>query len=67
MNPKDCITCTQPAFMLYDEQGDGACTTLFGSLAIFSTRGMAEVMVRSTGRPNQVKIVPVMITPIEEH
>lgn len=60
---KDCITFTDPAYVLYDEDAKAVITTEWGGLSTFSTRGAAEAMARSSRR--RLTVIPVSITPLQ--
>ena len=57
------ITFTQPSWLLFDTNLNAALTTEFGNLAIFSTKGMAELWARGSHSPHivvrQVSIKPM--------
>ena len=58
------VTFREPSFVIYDIAEGAVRTTKWGSLAIFSTRTVAEqVLAQLPG----CKIIPVMIAPITEH
>lgn len=55
------VTFVEPAFVLFDVEQNAVMTTAHGNLAIFSTKGMAEVWAsRST---KKVEVRAVYITP----
>ena len=58
----DPVTFTQTSFALFDEEKKGVCMTAYGNLAIFTTRGIAEVVQRQSKR--KIKIVEVHIIPV---
>jgi hypothetical protein len=58
------ITFDAPSYLLFDKNANAALTTAHGNLAIFSTRAIAERWASSSRR--ELKVLPVMITPVTE-
>lgn len=58
------ITWEAPSFALFDVEANAVVTTVYGNLAIFSTRVMAQQWARRSAR--QIKVVPVLIRPVTE-
>ena len=58
------ITFEALSYALFDVDENAVLTTVHGNLAIFSTKGMADVYARSSKR--NLKVVPVQITPGNE-
>lgn len=66
MSTEKPITFEAPSFAIFDVGQNAVRTTEWGNLAIFSTQRLAEVVVRQMrGRGQNVKVVPVWITPTE--
>jgi len=62
--PEPPITFMAPSFALFDQDKNGVLTTVYGNLAIFNTRGVAEQYAGSS--KNRIKVLPVSITPVTE-
>ncbi|MEY4760641.1 MAG: hypothetical protein RLZZ200_497 [Pseudomonadota bacterium] len=62
MNQDTPITFEALSYALFDVEQNAVLTTAHGSLAIFSTKGMAEAWVRSSRR--NIRVVPVQIQPV---
>ena len=58
------ITFVAPSYCLFDVDENAVLTTAYGNLAIFSTKGMAEVWARSSRK--NIKVMPVQIQPVSE-
>ena len=56
----DPITFEALSYALFDVDQNAVLTTAHGNLAIFSTKGMAEIWARKSAR--NIKVVPVQIT-----
>lgn len=67
MNEDTPYTFQAPSFALLDEAQNAVLTTQWGSLAIFSTRAVAEQVAdqHRVAYP-KVKVVPVAIKPVTE-
>lgn len=59
------ITFIEPSFALFDLDANAVLMTQHGNLAIFNTRGMAEVWAKSSRK--NVKVMTVTIAPVKEH
>jgi len=55
------VTFTEPSYLLFDVDQNGALTTLHGNLAIFSTRSMADLWAYKSKK--NIKVIPVRIEP----
>jgi hypothetical protein len=55
------VTFVEPSYALFDVDANGVLTTKHGSLAIFSTRGMADLWASRSAR--RVVVKPVYIKP----
>ena len=58
------ITFTAPSYAILNIDQNAVLTTRWGNLAIFSTRAVAEQVLRQT--PGNLRIITVIITPITE-
>lgn len=59
---KDIVTFTEPAYIIFDTNANAVRTTVYGGLAIFSTKGMADSVV---AHMPGCKVIPVYITPVD--
>lgn len=58
------ITFEALSYALFSVDDNAVLTTAHGNLAIFSTKGMAELWAKSSKR--NIKVVPVQVTPRRE-
>lgn len=58
------VTFEALSFALLDEEQNAVLTTVHGNLAIFSTKGMAEVWANSSRK--KIKVIPVVTKPVTE-
>lgn len=63
MNDKVPITFTEQSFALFDLEANAVLTTVYGNLAIFSTRAMALQWARTSKK--RVEVRPVFIKPAD--
>lgn len=57
------VTFTDPAYAIFDVDANGVLTTIFGNLAIYSTKLAAEHMAGTSERKLIVR--PVSIKPLD--
>lgn len=62
---EDPITFKEPSYAVMDADLNMVCTTPWGNLAIFSTLAVAEQVATQQRIRKNLKIVPVMIKPVE--
>jgi hypothetical protein len=59
------VTFREPSYALFDVEQNAVMTTAHGNLAIFSTKGMADVWARTSSK--KVEVRTVYISPGEQH
>jgi hypothetical protein len=57
------ITFTEPCYVLFDTTQNAVMTTIHGNLAIFSTRGMADLWAGRSEKP--VEVIAVNVRPVK--
>lgn len=63
MMTKPPVTFTEPCYLLFDIDQNAVLTTEFGNLAVWSTKGMADVWKSRSAK--NLKVRAVRIVPID--
>lgn len=64
MSKENCVTFTEPCYVIFDVDAGMVRTTAFGHIAIFSTRNVAEAIRKQNA--GNLEVIPVWVTPVEK-